>query len=41
LKTVKNYVTDLLAKLGLDNRTHAAILATQLRDGPRDGESAA
>jgi two-component system, NarL family, response regulator DevR len=41
LKTVKNYVSRLLAKLGLDNRTHAAILATQLRDGPRDGESAA
>jgi two-component system, NarL family, response regulator DevR len=41
LKTVKNYVTDLLAKLGLDNRTQAAILVTQLRDGPRDGESAA
>ena len=40
-KTVKNYVSNLLAKLGLDNRTHAAILATQLRDGPRDGESAA
>jgi DNA-binding NarL/FixJ family response regulator len=38
---VKNYVTDLLAKLGLDNRTQAAILVTQLRDGPRDGESAA
>jgi two-component system response regulator DevR len=40
-KTVKNYVSNLLAKLGLDNRTHAAILATQLRGGPRDGESAA
>ena len=40
-KTVKNYVTDLLAKLGLDNRTQAAILATQLRDDLRDGESAA
>jgi two-component system response regulator DevR len=41
VKTVKNYVTDLLAKLGLDNRTQAAILATQLRDDLRDGESAA
>jgi two-component system response regulator DevR len=40
-KTVKNYVSHLLAKLGFENRTHAAILATQLRDGPRDGESAA
>ena len=29
-KTVKNYVTSLLAKLGLGNRTQAAILATQL-----------
>lgn len=41
LKTVKNYVSSLLGKLGLENRTHAAILATQLRDGPHDGESAA
>jgi two-component system, NarL family, response regulator DevR len=41
VKTVKNYVTDLLAKLGLANRTQAAILATQLRDDSRDGESAA
>ena len=41
LKTVKNYVSNLLAKLELDNRTQAAVLATQLRDGPRDGESAA
>jgi two-component system, NarL family, response regulator DevR len=40
-KTVKNYVTRLLAKLGLANRTQAAILATQLRNGPRDGEPAA
>jgi two-component system, NarL family, response regulator DevR len=40
-KTVKNYVTVLLAKLGLGNRTQAAILATQLRNGPRDGEPAA
>ena len=40
-KTVKNYVSNLLAKLGLDNRTHAAILATQVRDGARDGDSAA
>jgi two-component system, NarL family, response regulator DevR len=32
-KTVKNYVSHLLAKLELENRTHAAILATQLRNG--------
>ena len=31
-KTVKNYTSHLLAKLGLERRTQAAILATQLRD---------
>ena len=35
-KTVKNYTSHLLAKLGLERRTQAAILATQLRD--RTGE---
>ena len=30
-KTVKNYATNLLAKLGLERRAQAAILATQLR----------
>ena len=30
-KTVKNYVSHLLAKLGMQRRTQAAILATQLR----------
>ena len=40
-KTVKNYVSSLLTKMGLENRTRAAILVTQLRDGPRDGEPAA
>ena len=30
-KTVKNYVSHLLAKLGLQRRTQAAILATELR----------
>jgi two-component system, NarL family, response regulator DevR len=40
-KTVKNYVTPLLSKLGLVNRTQAAVLATQLRNGSRDGETAA
>ena len=33
-KTVKNYTSHLLAKLGLERRTQAAILATQLRDPP-------
>ncbi|WP_433259835.1 response regulator transcription factor [Actinosynnema sp. CS-041913] len=30
-KTVKNYVSHLLAKLGLERRTQAAVLATHLR----------
>jgi two-component system response regulator DevR len=34
-KTVKNYTSHLLAKLGLERRTQAAILATELRD-PRN-----
>jgi DNA-binding NarL/FixJ family response regulator len=33
-KTVKNYTSHVLAKLGLQRRTQAAILATQLRDRP-------
>ncbi len=33
-KTVKNYVSSLLAKLGMQRRTQAAILATELRDRP-------
>jgi two-component system, NarL family, response regulator DevR len=41
-KTVKNYNGNLLAKLGLQRRTQAAILATELRGrlggaGPREG----
>jgi DNA-binding NarL/FixJ family response regulator len=32
-KTVKNYVSHLLAKLGLEHRTQAAILATKLHTG--------
>jgi DNA-binding NarL/FixJ family response regulator len=30
-KTIKNYVSALLAKLGLERRTQAAVLATELR----------
>lgn len=33
-KTVKNYVSNLLAKLGLERRTQAAVLATRLDLGP-------
>ena len=33
VKTVKNYVSALLAKLHLANRTQAAVLATELRNG--------
>ncbi|WP_027929713.1 response regulator [Amycolatopsis thermoflava] len=32
-KTVKNYVSRLLTKLGLERRTQAAVLATKLREG--------
>ena len=30
-KTVKNYVSSLLAKLGMERRTQAAVLATEMR----------
>ena len=33
-KTVKNYVSSLLAKLGLQRRTQAAVLATERRQRP-------
>ncbi|TFV67300.1 UNVERIFIED_ORG: response regulator transcription factor [Bacillus sp. AZ43] len=36
-KTVKNYTSHVLAKLGLERRTQAAILATQLRDQGGNG----
>jgi DNA-binding NarL/FixJ family response regulator len=32
-KTVKNYVSNLLAKLGMERRTQAAVYATRLRPG--------
>jgi DNA-binding CsgD family transcriptional regulator len=38
--TVKNYVPQLLAELGLKNRTQAAILATQLRNSRHDEPAA-
>ena len=34
-KTVKNYVSNVLAKLGMERRTEAAVFATQLRSRPR------
>ncbi|RVW06766.1 response regulator transcription factor [Rhodococcus spongiicola] len=35
-KTIKNYVSRLLAKLGMQRRTQAAVLATELRNNRRD-----
>jgi len=34
-KTVKNYVSRLLAKLGMERRTQAAVFATKLDRPPR------
>lgn len=34
-KTIKNYVTSILAKLGLERRTQAAVLAVRLLGGAR------
>ncbi|MFA3895805.1 response regulator [Rhodococcus qingshengii] len=34
-KTVKNYVTRLLSKLGMQRRNQAAVLATEIRSGSR------
>jgi DNA-binding NarL/FixJ family response regulator len=36
-KTVKNYVSELLAKLGMERRTQAAVYAAERRRVPRDG----
>jgi len=33
-KTVKNYVSSLLAKLGMERRTQAAVFAARLRPNP-------
>ncbi len=35
-KTIKNYVSNLLAKLGMERRTQAAVLATEVRRETRD-----
>jgi two-component system response regulator DevR len=37
-KTVKNYVSRLLAKLGMERRTQAAVFATQLKRSRRPGD---
>jgi DNA-binding NarL/FixJ family response regulator len=40
-KTVKNYVSNLLAKLGMERRTEAAVFATRLaKPNPPDDQSA-
>jgi len=38
-KTVKNYMTGLLTKLQMNNRTEAAIFATKLKHGATDPET--
>ncbi|WP_067568740.1 response regulator [Nocardia acidivorans] len=38
-KTVKNYVSRLLAKLGMERRTQAAVLASRLRSGSAAGRA--
>ena len=37
-KTVKNYVSNLLTKLGMQRRTQAAVYAAQLQPAPVDRE---
>src|SRR3954469_12653114 len=39
-KTVKNYTSNLLAKLALERRTQAEVLATRMRDRPSPGDPA-
>jgi two-component system, NarL family, response regulator DevR len=36
-KTIKNYVSNLLMKLGMDRRTEAAVFATKIADEQRHG----
>ncbi len=36
-KTIKNYVSNLLAKLGMQRRTQAAVLAAEVRKTPHPG----
>ena len=38
-KTVKNYVSNLLAKLGMERRTQAAVFATRMAQEPRTPHS--
>ena len=37
-KTVKNYVSNLLSKLGMERRTEAAVFAARLQDEKRHDE---
>ena len=38
-KTVKNYVSYLLAKLGMERRTQAAVLASRIHRGDLPGQA--
>jgi two-component system, NarL family, response regulator DevR len=38
-KTIKNYVSNLLAKLGMERRTQAAVLASRIRRGDLPGQA--
>ncbi|EUA50279.1 bacterial regulatory s, luxR family protein [Mycobacterium xenopi 4042] len=37
-KTVKNYVSRLLTKLGMKRRTQAAVFAAKMERSPRSGD---